>query len=32
MYILSEGNKKKLSAALAFLGRPQVVILDEVFS
>lgn len=29
---LSEGNKKKLSAALAFLGRPQVVILDEVGS
>lgn len=26
----SEGNKKKLSAALAFLGRPSVAILDEV--
>jgi ABC-type multidrug transport system ATPase subunit len=28
---LSEGNKRKLSAALSFLGKPQVVILDEVF-
>lgn len=27
---LSEGNKKKLSAALAFIGKPKVVILDEV--
>ena len=27
---LSEGNKRKLSAALAFLGKPKVVILDEV--
>jgi ABC-type Na+ transport system ATPase subunit NatA len=30
--VLSGGNKRKLSSALAFLGSPDVVLLDEVFS
>jgi ATP-binding cassette, subfamily A (ABC1), member 3 len=27
---LSGGNKRKLSSAIAFLGKPSVVVLDEV--
>lgn len=27
---LSEGNKRKLSTAIAFLGNPKLVVLDEV--
>ena len=27
---LSEGNKRKLSTAIAFLGNPRLVVLDEV--
>jgi ABC-type multidrug transport system ATPase subunit len=28
---LSGGNKRKVSSAIAFIGRPGVVILDEVY-
>lgn len=29
LFIYSGGNKRKVSAAIAFIGRPSVVILDE---
>jgi len=31
IYLFSGGNKRKVSCAIAFIGRPKVVILDEVF-
>ena len=30
-YLKSGGNKRKVSSAIAFIGQPKTVILDEVF-